>query len=286
MDAAFKLVLDHLPVGVVFTDPEGRIVYCNAAEARIRGSQANLLIGQSVLDCHSTPSRTQVEDLVASFRNGHNRGFTRMNDRDAKFIEQWFSPVVDPRGAYLGMLLVSVDLTTLESSRRKLEALATRDELTGLFNKNHYTTAFAAMRRQLCQEIASLALLMVDVNGLKEINDFLGHEAGDKVISGTAAIIKRSIRVSDSAFRFGGDEFVVLMPGADESGAKAACRRIKAACRRWTDEHPDLPISVGTGWAVATTLEEGETLFEKADEAMYRDKRREKERLRARSSAV
>lgn len=279
MEIPFRAIVDSLTVGIVFTDPQGRIVYCNEAEGRIRGLDPARLVGKSILSCHSAHAAAKIEQLLTDFAAGVNPGFQRMNDRNAKFIEQWFSPVLDSAGSYLGMLLVSTDVTALEASRRKFEVLATRDELTGLYSKNYYATAYAAVQKQLGREFSTLALVMVDVNGLKDINDFLGHEAGDRVITGTATILRRSIRVTDSAFRFGGDEFVILMPGADEGAAKAATRRIKAGCRRWTDEHPDLPISVGVGWAIAESPEQVEHLFERADEAMYRDKRKEKDRL-------
>jgi diguanylate cyclase (GGDEF)-like protein len=129
----------------------------------------------------------------------------------------------------------------------------------------------------------SLSLMMADLNGLKNVNDQQGHLAGDQLIAGAGLVLRRSMRVTDLVFRFGGDEFLVLQPGADEAVAAATFRRVKVGCRRWAASHPGLPLSLALGWQIARTPQEADQALTLADAAMYRDKQREKARLARRT---
>jgi diguanylate cyclase (GGDEF)-like protein len=275
----FAQMLDHLTAGILFADPRNTIVYCNAAEQRLRQASGGYLLGRSLLDCHPAPARARVEALCESFRRRENAGIVRMNECHAQFIEQWLIPVYGRRGAFLGTMLVSLDVTTRESARRLFERQAIGDELTGLFNRNHFLTVLKDYGRQLGQSLSGLVLLMADVNGMKAVNDQLGHEAGDRLLRKAAEVLRGAVRAHDPVFRIGGDEFVVLLPGGDGRVAAGVVRRIKRVCRRWTEAHPELPLSIAAGWSVARTPAEAESLYVTADQAMYREKQREKAQL-------
>ncbi|MDI6870844.1 MAG: GGDEF domain-containing protein [Bacillota bacterium] len=279
MKIPLERILDHLPAGVLFADPENTIVYCNAAERQLRGGSGRPLIGHSVLECHPEPVREKVEALIRSFKERQNSGMVLMNERHAKFIEQWLIPVYDGDRTFLGTMLVSVDVTARESSRRQVELKAIRDELTGLFNRNHFFAVFDSYAGQLGQQLPSLVLIMADVNGLKALNDRLGREAGDRLLVRAAEVVQSAVRTLDPVFRVGDDEFVALLPGGDEKAAAATFRRIKTACRRFSEVHPELPLSLAVGWSVARSPEGAAAMFSLADKAMYQDKQREKGQL-------
>ncbi len=162
-------------------------------------------------------------------------------------------------------LLIEIDRRVI--AEQQLRRLATTDELTGLGNRRHFVDrareAVAVARRygQWC------TLAVIDVDLFKRVNDRLGHQAGDQALIGLAAVLRASIRATDLAARFGGDEFVVLLPLTDPEAGKAAAERIQQAVRSgggW----PDLTVSIG----LASVRDEGaslEELLARADQALY-----------------
>lgn len=170
---------------------------------------------------------------------------------------------------------IGQQMAELESRRSELEHLAHHDALTGLPNRalfdDRMAVALAAARR----DEGRLALLFVDVDCFKPINDSLGHAAGDRVLEGVAARIRHCIRESDTAARIGGDEFVVLLPGilcADD--ATRVARKIREAIDQpFVVDGCELAVSVSMG--IALYPDDGTdaaVLAHHADAAMYRDK--------------
>ena len=170
---------------------------------------------------------------------------------------------------------IAQQMGELHQRRSELEHLAQHDALTDLPNRalfdDRMSVALAAARRDNSQ----LALLFIDLDRFKPINDRLGHAAGDRVLKGVAERIRHNIRESDTAARIGGDEFVVLLPGiASAEDAEVVANKIRAAIDRpFTIDGHELAISVSLG--VAHYPQDGTdatSLARHADTAMYRDK--------------
>ena len=160
----------------------------------------------------------------------------------------------------------------LEANRR-LARQALTDDLTGLANRRHGA-------RQLEREVALcvrhgrlLALLRVDVDHFKPINDSHGHEAGDQVLVEVARRLEGAVRGGDELARWGGDEFVAILPGTDKPGALRAAERLRAAVA----EAPiavagqELPVTISVGWA-HWAGDTPDDLLARADRALYRAK--------------
>lgn len=150
-----------------------------------------------------------------------------------------------------------------ESARHafKLEELAYRDGLTGLWNRRAYDDRIMEMSDCPTPDAAAL---MLDVDEFKTVNDTYGHEAGDQALVAVGRAILKSIRPTDFGARFGGDEFVVLMPGMDPEGAAAAAERIRTAVQH---EHSYPPITVSIG--VAGLGQDTRQTSLSIDEALY-----------------
>ncbi|MBP7639620.1 MAG: diguanylate cyclase, partial [Thauera sp.] len=170
---------------------------------------------------------------------------------------------------------IAQQMGELHQRRSELEHLAQHDALTDLPNRalfdDRMRVALAAARR----DNSHLALLFIDLDRFKPINDRLGHAAGDRVLKGVAERIRHNIRESDTAARIGGDEFVVLLPGiASAEDAEVVANKIRAAIDRpFTIDGHELAISVSLG--VAHYPQDGTdatSLARHADTAMYRDK--------------
>ena len=150
---------------------------------------------------------------------------------------------------------------------------ATTDALTGLANRAAFTGALEAALADDAQ--SHVSVLFVDMDAFKEINDRLGHHAGDQVLREVASRMRRASRPDDVCARLGGDEFAVLLPGADARAAAVAAQRVAAAVRAPLRRAGDVvaPLSASVGCATAPTGTDAEDLLRNADAAMYEAKR-------------
>jgi two-component system cell cycle response regulator len=170
---------------------------------------------------------------------------------------------------------VAVSLANARMVKR-LEELATSDGLTGLYNKRALLdmadTKLAAAHRFS----RKLSVLVLDLDHFKKVNDTYGHDTGDVVLKGLAAILRKTKRATDVVARFGGEEFVVLCEETDREGAVLLAERIREELQRTTFPIPDGTLSVTCSIGVATYPEAGQdwdSLFKAADEALYVSKR-------------
>lgn len=163
--------------------------------------------------------------------------------------------------------------------RARIEARV--DRLTGLFNYRWMIEALSKEIRRSQRYGSALSLIMIDLDGLKSVNDRFGHLAGDSLLRHIAGKISAALRQIDSAARIGGDEFVVLLPATDLNGARHVARRILSAIR--TDapviEHKPLPISASLGVAQWEKVWDETQFIAVADKAMYTAKREGNNRL-------
>lgn len=154
------------------------------------------------------------------------------------------------------------------SLRRQTQA----DPLTGLYNRRALDANLPAMVERCAAERLELSLIIFDVDHFKQVNDTLGHPAGDKLLRDVASLIRSGIREDDLAFRYGGDEFVVLLPGQDRTDATRLATRL----RRLTDElartlHVPLPPRLSFGISALDELPEpsARMLLQEADQRLY-----------------
>ncbi|MGH2463699.1 MAG: GGDEF domain-containing protein [Candidatus Limnocylindria bacterium] len=182
-----------------------------------------------------------------------------------------------PAAVVLGVVwLGTVSAVVFAAQQRRLQAatleLSVTDPLTGLFNRAQIYVALDQEVRRSRRSLRPFCLLMVDMDGLKTINDTLGHERGDAAIRGIASVIRRSIRTVDSAYRYAGDEFVVLLPETDFAGAFVVAEKIRQGAEELsaTLAREEAPTTVSIG--LVSHPEDGSTdeeLMLAVDRAMY-----------------
>jgi diguanylate cyclase (GGDEF)-like protein len=163
--------------------------------------------------------------------------------------------------------------------RQELRELATQDELTGVRNRRGFT---ARMTEALNEEKRS-ALVVIDLNDFKSVNDSHGHPCGDELLSHVARLLQAEIRTSkDEVFRLGGDEFALILAETDTEGARVLCERISARLAERPLRHADKTIEVAAsfGVAVCDPLQGVEGVLLQADEALYAAKHESPVRLR------
>ena len=165
-----------------------------------------------------------------------------------------------------------------EERIRTLEALALTDELTGLNNRRGFGVAFErelslARRDSGCAGI----LVMIDLDGFKEINDKAGHQAGDTYLRAVGQTLQETVRASDTVARLGGDEFALLLTRMDEkTGAKRLAKLEQAFCKRSVVLHEAVPFRASFGFAPYTGINTAEDVMHAADIRLYAHKARNK----------
>jgi diguanylate cyclase (GGDEF)-like protein len=150
---------------------------------------------------------------------------------------------------------------------REMRDAALRDELTGLGNRRAFNERLAGERAQH-RDLTRIALLLLDLDGLKAINDRAGHSAGDRALRTAADAIRLAIRETDAAYRLGGDELAVVLDGADATVAMAVAARIRAGLAELSGG----TLSLSAGVALGTSVDEPDLLYRHADRAQYRAK--------------
>ena len=173
--------------------------------------------------------------------------------------------------AYLAATL-SADIT---EAREHIENLAQNDALTGLYNTRMFNEVWQR-EHDACERNGGVyALLMIDMDKLKDINDSFGHEAGNSAITLVAQCLQRSIRTTDQAARFGGDEFTVLLPGASPEVADAVIKRVRHNVYKTTLDLRSRMIRCSVSIGVVNYPKDGRDMREllsMVDRKMYRDK--------------
>ncbi|KAF0249654.1 MAG: FHA/GGDEF domain-containing protein [bacterium] len=158
----------------------------------------------------------------------------------------------------------------------KLYQQATRDPLTGLSNRNHFRNELKKFISLAVRHSRALSIIMLDIDFFKKINDNYGHDVGDNVLKGVAEVLMRHVRNHDVAARFGGEEFVMMLPETSVGGAVVVAERIRTAIETIDFEtsgcHHQVTISIGIAEYAGDTTSDGEDIIKRADEALYRAK--------------
>ncbi len=273
-------VFENSMEGIVVTDPGGVVERVNPALTAITGYQPEEIIGRNIrlLKSDRHPDEFYQDMWEALLREGHWSGEVWNRRKDGETYPEWstISAIKDPQGKHVHYVSVFRDITEIKRQQRTIEFLASHDALTGLPNRLLFEDRLGMAITQSRRQGSRLALLFLDLDNFKGVNDSLGHGKGDLVLKETAERIKNSARDMDTVYRQGGDEFIVILPEAGEpDDTLSIARRIVDAIGQ--------PFLL-EGYEVVTTASVGVTLcpddgndpadlLRKADLAMYRAKK-------------
>lgn len=260
---------------ILITDPDHRIVWANRAFSRLSGFGPDEVVGSN---CKFLLGQTDEQAMAAGGPHGVSRRELVRRHRDGTMYvaEETVTSLHDPSGAITHFVSVLHDVTQSAATLKHERLRARQDALTGLASRAHILDLLSAgmAHAQQCNHI--LALLFIDLDGFKSINDLSGHHVGDAVLQAAASRIQGAVRCSDTVARYGGDEFLILLPCVSGS---AVAERIALDV---VDQLAQ-PISVGAeryylsaSVGAAFCPENGvvpEALLINADGAMYRAKR-------------
>jgi diguanylate cyclase (GGDEF)-like protein/PAS domain S-box-containing protein len=274
-------IYDAMACGVVVRDAAGAVLFANAAAKRIFGRPPDELEGgetpgedRRIREDGTAMPDDEVPNVAAQARGESVRNVMMGMVRADGYV-RWLLvdavPVKDGSGRVREVVSSFTDVTDRKKAEHELERQALHDTLTGLPNRSLLLDRLEQALRTARRLATPLALLVMDLDRFKEINDTFGHRAGDLLISEVAQRITADLRETDTVARLGGDEFALILPGADEGGAGHVAQKIIAALQRpFEIEGVAHEIAISIGIAVSPQHgEDVETLVRRADMAMY-----------------
>ncbi|MBI3446114.1 MAG: diguanylate cyclase [Magnetospirillum sp.] len=307
--AQLRLIYDTSSVAIFFVNSQGIITHANRRMSEMFACPMDKLEGSEYV-AHIHPSereigRAKMLALLASdipnvnlerhyWRDdgsefwGNLTG-QRMHDEDGHSVGLVgvIADVTERRLAELALAERSRELEELNrtlaasneelrEARLTLESMALHDQLTGLANRHKFLQTYLVETERRNRSATPLSLLLVDVDHFKSVNDRFGHLAGDSCLRAIASVLERSVRTADLVGRFGGEEFLVLLPDTDTEGARAAAenlrREIRAAEFNLDGQPVTLTISIGTATLLPGQPADFDTFVQRADSAVYRAK--------------
>jgi diguanylate cyclase (GGDEF)-like protein/PAS domain S-box-containing protein len=284
-----RTIIESLPAHIYAKDSESRFIACNATVARCMGTTPEDAIGKTDFDFYPREMAAGFfADEQALLRSGQG-----LIDREELVEDQttgaarYFSttkvPFHDDAGNILGIIGIGRDITERKRADERIRFLASHDSLTELANRATFSEALTSAIADARGRDGRFAILFVDLDHFKFINDSLGHEAGDSLLKRTAVRLRASVRADDLVARLGGDEFVLLCKDpADLADIEAlASRVLQAATRPVTLLGHERRVSASIG--VAVYPDDGDTervLMKSADTAMYTAKQEGKSTYR------
>ncbi|QJT09088.1 EAL domain-containing protein [Oceanidesulfovibrio marinus] len=289
-EAKYRAIFENAIEGIYQTTPEGCILSANPALGRIFGYESPDEFIGSVSDIHSqlyVEPKARGKFLEAIERDGEIKDFVsevRRKDGSIIWVSENARKVVDKNGETLYYEGSLEDITLRKATESELKHQAFHDQLTNLPNRMLFLDHLhMALERSKRRKGYLFAVLYLDLDRFKIINDSLGHDIGDDLLASVAAILQESIRGMDTVARFGGDEFAILLEDIDapREAVKIARRILKDISTPFHLKGHEVFTSASIGIVLVTEgYERAESILRDADTAMYRAKEHGKSRFK------
>ncbi|MBK7250031.1 MAG: PAS domain S-box protein [Gammaproteobacteria bacterium] len=283
-----QVTLQSIGDAVISTDARGLIEYLNPVAERLTGWSGTEARGRplgQVLTLVDEVSRAPIEDpLAPSQHEGATVDRKVLVDRHGLeiAIQDSVSPIRDRQGRAIGAVVVFYDVTKERRLRRALSYQASHDALTGLINRREFDNRLQAAVQSARSGTAQYALLYVDLDQFKLVNDTCGHQAGDRLIRDVTALLQPRVRASDTIARLGGDEFGILLANCTREHAESVAESVRQAIREFRFVWGSSSLSIGASIGVVAIDRDTESVtaaLSAADIACYAAKEEGRNRV-------
>lgn len=276
-----QMLMDNIPDIIYFKDKKNRFIRVNKAKAKYSDTTPEKMIGKTDFDFY--PEKEAKKCFADD--NQVRESNVPLIDRIEKITfsdkrEGWLSTTKIPRynekGEVIGTMGISRDITRRKRTEEELAYIATHDTLTDLPNRALFNDRLSMAMARAQREGKKVAVMMLDLDWFKRINDSLGHKLGDGLLQAVGSRLKDILRKTDTAARMGGDEFLLLLPEITrvEDTIKIAQKVLRAFQKPFAVGQQELNITTSMGIAVYPEhTEDAETLIRYADLAMYQVKK-------------
>jgi len=271
--------------GVISTNNKGNIVFLNRVAEFLTGWTQEAAMGKSIIEVFNIvnaftreKSENIVKKVLESGRLLELADNTILISKDGieRFLENSGAPIIQENGEIVGVVLVFRDFSEKKHKQEKIEFLSYHDQLTGLYNRRFYEEE---LKRLDTERNLPMSIVMGDVNGLKLANDSFGHAFGDEILKKVADVMRAGCHDYGIVARFGGDEFVIILPKTDNLLAEQIIKRINDLLLN--EIFGSIDISVSFGYETKNNGEEKvQDILKKAEDNMYNRKLFESPRIR------
>jgi diguanylate cyclase (GGDEF)-like protein/PAS domain S-box-containing protein len=229
----YRTIFHESPMGFFYVNSDGYVTDCNAAFLEIfdfeRFEVINVCLAEdNKLEIYQRFKKAAM-DAVIGVSSRHESQF-QTSSGGARWVRVSFSPVRTDDQLFLGAIGIVEDITEAKRAIEEISYVSSHDVLTGLYNRAACEKALAVLDKQ---EYLPLSLIFADLNCLKLANDAFGHEEGDALLRSAAAVLMENALRGDSAYRLGGDEFLMILPNTDLTAASARSKSIIDTCSIW-----------------------------------------------------
>ncbi len=276
-EAKLRSITDNLPALVAQLDTSERFTFVNSAVRDWWAEEPEALIGRTMQEVVGDRFYARVEGMLKKALAGERVEFESQRAvngalRDAHSI---FVPEFDGAGVVVGIFVMTINITELKTAQRKLALLARVDSLTQLANRLSFNETLPVMLARSRRNGDALAVMYLDIDHFKSINDTLGHAAGDEVLCEFARRLQASVRTTDLVVRLAGDEFVVVLenlsgPDVVSAVAEKIVRQVSMPVFNVHDKPLSITTSIGIVFHAHTCAPTTSTeLLARADAALY-----------------
>jgi diguanylate cyclase (GGDEF)-like protein/PAS domain S-box-containing protein len=271
----FRRCFEASPDPIFLLDKDGIFIDVNQATLSKFICNKKEVIGTSLENCPFFPqeSRRQIMQKFKMRKQGYDvptYSLEMQDKNDSTLFVEVNVGIFEDQGQFAGEIVVARDISKRKAMEDKLKLLSFYDSLTGLYNRTLFEEE---MKRLGYGRHTPIGIIVCDVDGLKLINDSLGHEKGDELLQLAANVLKRCFRESDIVARIGGDEFAVLLPESGQEVTHARAQRIRTTIDEYNAQQPLLHLHLSIGYAVTSHEKpEMQNLFRQADDNMYQEK--------------
>lgn len=272
-----RLFADNVPAMTASIDENMRYQFVNKLYAQFFSHGTTRLVGKHLREVVGPDAYDEIEDYFAQMFQGHPVTYRRTHklpNGESRYLEIKLVPHVGEQGKVLGCFAVATDITEHKLAQERIEQVAQHDSLTGLPNRLLFNDRLQQVIHLAKRDTRQFALLYLDLDRFKQVNDKLGHTAGDELLQAVANRIRCEVRESDTVARIGGDEFTVILSNVagHEEAPTVANKIIAALTAPFQLESQMQCVEIGTSIGIAIYPVDGQdadALVNASDAAMY-----------------